>query len=155
MKRYVPDMFPFVEDYGKKESLFPDIVVPTKESVAPIKEKDILEANIKRNTFDIDNKYLLVTEVNTQWSPRIKAYSLGKGTTGTLKINKNVFRNTPVRVGDVIFADSIDEKSKMKPSGQKNGSGKPIFVEGEGVDYWITSYNIVTDFSGFKRKVIR
>ena len=148
MKLYVPDMFAFVEDYGEKENLFPDVVLPTKEEVAPVKEKDVLEANRTRQTFDVNNKYLLVTKVNTTYSPVVEVYSLGKGTMGTLKVKKNDFRNKPIRVGDVIFANTIDKKQKVKKEGKE-------YIEIEGYVYWISNYDLVTDFNNFKRKVVK
>jgi hypothetical protein len=155
IKRHMPDMFAFVEDYGSSTNMFPDIVIPTKEEVSPVKTKDVIEANRTRSMFSVDNKYMLVTEVNTTYSPNLKVYSLGKGTSGTLKIKKADFKKNPVRVGDVIFAHELEEVSKKKPDGTKNDKGKLNFVDADGSDYWVRSYEIITDFSGFKRKVIK
>lgn len=148
------DMFSMIDDFGKKENMFPKIIIPTKEQVAVVKEKDIKEANIKRNIFNVDPKHLLVVEVNTEFSPRLKTYSLGNGKTGTIKIKKDIFKKSPVRVGDVIFVNTFDEVRKQKPDGTKNAKGKLNFVDAEGFDYWATSYDLITNFSEFKRKLL-
>jgi len=138
------DMFANVDDFGKKTLL---VEPPEKKpTIKPVKENEIKDAYRTKDVFAVDPHYLLVTDTDLTYSPKLKFYNLKKGTSRTLKIDKTLFRDMVLRVGDVVLAQSFEKKPRFIKEGRK-------FVETEGEDWWLTSYSIVDDFSNFKRKV--
>lgn len=81
--------------------------------------------------------YVLLTDVNVKYSPRITAYSLKNGTTFICKIQKNIFRQSPLQEGDVIYIFKGSKKQRVRA---KQGGGFEK-VEGE-FDIWLSNYEL-------------
>ena len=141
-------MFSNITDYGAKTKLF----VPSspsseeKAKLKIVKEKDIREANKTRTTFNVSPRLVLVTGIDTKYSPTIQIYSLLKGENNSIKINKDLFELIPIKLGDVIRMESFIKKPKFMKKDDEY-----VEVEGEFV-YWLDDYSIVSDFSEFKWK---
>ena len=140
-----PDMFSEMieQDWGKKNKLINNIAnTPIKKN---IKEKEIREANKTRTIFDVPAKYLLVASVDSRYSPTVDFYSFSKGTNNKIKIDKRAFSANPLKTNDVILAGHFQEKNKFIKT--KNG-----FEKTEDKIWWLMDYEIINDFSEFKRK---
>lgn len=88
----------------------------------------------------VDNSlanYVLLIDVNVKYSPRITAYSLKNGTTFMCKIQKNIFRQSPLQEGDVIYIFKGSKKQRVRA---KQGGGFEK-VEGE-FDIWLSDYEL-------------
>lgn len=86
----------------------------------------------------VDEKYrgvLAILDVDTKYSPKIKAYSLKNGTILNLKISKTIFSKNKLEAGDVI----IVQGQKMKNRMMRTSDGKFAEVEGE-KEVWLTKY---------------
>lgn len=135
-------------DYGKRLNLLGEEVKKKKHLSVPkiISEKEIREANKRKLTYDVNSKYALVTNIDVRFSPKISFYSLSKGTENKFKIKKDLYAKNPLKYGDVVCL----EEFKKRPRYTKDGD-KFIEVQGQ-FEWWVGSYQVIEDFSGFKRK---
>ncbi len=142
-------MFGAEIDYGKKVKMIAPSEKKKRPSPKKIKESDIREANKTRTRYEISQKYFLVTDVNTKWTPVVTLYNFESGT-GNLKakIKKPSFERKPLKVGDVVFAKELSEEPKLEKVGDTF-----VPVAGQTV-WWLKAYALITDFSEFKLKEI-
>lgn len=87
----------------------------------------------------VDKKYAgycVVTDLNVDYSPKLKLYALANGNTIPVKIDKKIFKNQPLRRGDIIKVIRQNKKPKMKKV-----EGK--WIETEEKEWWITEYEYV------------
>lgn len=85
---------------------------------------------------ELEDNTLIVLEVNTKYTPKLKMYSPISGNTETVKIAKKDFKKQPLEVGSVILVYNIYEKHKKT----KDKDGK--WIELEDVEFWIDDYEI-------------
>lgn len=95
---------------------------------------------------EIDKSYVVVTNLNTNYSPKFVAYCLNNGKTCPMKVRKNkkgrdwhvknTFKDTPFEDGDVLQMIKCKQEPKAK------------FVDGEWVrdykdkEWWLYEYNV-------------
>ena len=88
---------------------------------------------------DIVNKkyagYCVALDLNVDYSPRIKLYALANGNTIPVKVSKKVFKENPIRRGDIVQVKSQYKKPKMK---KIDGE----WVETKEQEWWISEYKI-------------
>ena len=87
----------------------------------------------------IDKKYsgyCIATDINVEYSPKIKLYALANGNTIPVKINKKIFSINPIKKGDVIKVESSYKKPKKK---KVNGK----WVDSIEKEWWIDKYKII------------
>lgn len=87
----------------------------------------------------VDKKYAgycVVTDLNVDYSPKLKLYALANGNTIPVKIDKKTFKNQPLRRGDIIKVTRQNKKSKMRKV-----EGK--WIETEEKEWWVTEYEYV------------
>ena len=86
----------------------------------------------------VDKKYAgycVCTDLNVDYSPKLKLYALANGNTIPVKINKKIFKNNPIKRGDIVKVNNQYKKPKMKKvDGQ--------WVETDEKEWWITEYEI-------------
>lgn len=82
--------------------------------------------------------YVVVLDVETKYTPKIKVYALANGNTLTVKVAKKDFNKNPLQQSDIVRIDSQKKKAKVKMS----TDGKFVPVENE-FDWWITKYETV------------
>ena len=82
--------------------------------------------------------YFAVIDVDDKYSPKIKLYNVSKGTVGTMKVKKPIYKKDPMQTGNVIFM--IDWQQKQAFSFK---DGKPQPKPGV-YDNWLTKYKIVS-----------
>lgn len=97
---------------------------------------------------DYSWRYVVVTSLDTTYSPKFQGYSVGKGTAVELKIHKTKptskygnnqevavsFTDIPLKDGDVIYINKIKKQQR-----QRKIDGKWTPIEGE-YDWWIKDY---------------
>ena len=96
---------------------------------------------------ELDSRYVVVTNLDTKYSPRFIAYCLKNGKTMELKIHstKNYkdksiitsFKQLPVCDGDIIYCKKIQKKARQKKVGDKWETVPDEFV------WWVNDYRKV------------
>lgn len=135
-----------------KDKLIEEIIskIPNKE--IPINE--ILEAHLEYLGYidykndKLPKKYVLITDINTKYTPVVDTYSLNSGVSIKCKINKKLWNNDgELYKNDVIYIHSMQKKFGYKKVGEKtlaNGKVKPIFEEDQNKqEWWITNYSVI------------
>lgn len=86
----------------------------------------------------VDKKYAgycYATDLNVDYSPRVKLYALANGNTIPVKVSKKVFKQNPIRRGDIVKVTAQYKKPKMK---KVDGE----WVETDEQEWWISEYQI-------------
>ena len=86
----------------------------------------------------IDKKYsgyCVVTDINVDYSPKLKLYALANGNTIPVKIDKKTYAKNQARRGDIIKVENQYRKNKMK---KVNGK----WVESDEKEWWLSEYRI-------------
>jgi DNA polymerase-3 subunit alpha len=82
--------------------------------------------------------FVVVLDVETKYTPKIKIYALANGNTLYVKMAKKDFSRNPVQTGDIIKITDQKKKARVKMS----PDGKFVPVEGE-YDWWITKFEMM------------
>ena len=77
-----------------------------------------------------------VLAVDTNYSPRLKLYSLKNGTTLDCKIDKRTFNRDKLEVGDIVRITS----TKEKPKSRKNENGEWESIPGT-KELWVNAHH--------------
>ena len=95
---------------------------------------------------ELTPRHIVVTELDTTYSPKFKAYCLKNGQICEMKIHKKrnprdktvktSFNEVPFENGDILYMDSCTKKPKQR----KNSEGEWEIVPGE-FNWWIDSYS--------------
>lgn len=88
---------------------------------------DIVDSSLKGT--------VLVTDVNTKYSPRVTVYALANGNTLTVKVSKKLFAEQEIKSGDILVI--TDQKKRNKSRRTESGRYEQIPDEYE---WWITKY---------------
>ena len=102
--------------------------------------KDLISARIEvLGYLDIVDKkyagYCVCTDLNVDYSPKVKLYALANGNTIPVKISKKIFKDHPIQRGDIVKVENQHKKPKMKKVDGK-------WVETEEKEWWITDYKV-------------
>ncbi len=92
----------------------------------------------------IDRRYVVVTNLDTKYSPKFDAYCINNGKTQEMRVRKTKkyndksvktsFKDTPIQNGDIIYM-----KSCKKEQAQKKVDDEWIIVDGK-FNWWINDY---------------
>ena len=82
--------------------------------------------------------YVVVLDVETRYTPKVKVYALANGNTLYVKIAKKDFNKNVLQSGDIVKIDSQKKKCRVKMS----SDGRFVPVEDE-FDWWVTKYELV------------
>lgn len=88
----------------------------------------------------LDKRYVLVTDLNTRYTPVIDTISLGSGNSAKCKISKRQFEG--IEVGSIIYINSMEKKQKSRKVGEDE-KGKPIFEKINEYEWWITRFSLI------------
>ena len=105
----------------------------------PIKEQISFEEEIIGyigTTYDVDKKYCYILDVDTKYSPKVTLYSLGTGKEVVCKINKFIYKDQPIKKGQIIQCGRFFQKERQIKT--EKGWEKTNVM-----DWWLSSYNIV------------
>lgn len=89
----------------------------------------------------VDKKYAgycVVTDLNVEYSPKIKLYALANGNTIPVKVSKKLYKENPICRGDIVKVTNQYKKPKMK---KVDGE----WVESDEKEWWISEYQICTE----------
>ena len=97
----------------------------------------------------LDNRYIIITQLNTRYSPVFQAYCLKNGKVSQMKVHKtcdrrknnyDTFSQKPFKDCDLVYI----KKCVKQPKVRKGGEGEPAWVEIPGeFDWWVVQYDIV------------
>lgn len=96
----------------------------------------------------LDKRYVLVSGIDTKYSPVMETYCLNNGKTCQCKISKKTWNNEPLQENQFIYIHGMERKFKMKKVGEttdKKGKIKPLFENTDELAWWITSYSTIDD----------
>lgn len=86
----------------------------------------------------IDKKYAgycVALDLNVDYSPRLKLYALANGNTIPVKVSKKIYKDNPIRRGDIVKVEHQYRKPKMK---KVDGE----WIETDEKEWWISEYKI-------------
>ena len=86
-------------------------------------------------TYDVDKRICYVIDIDTKYSPKITLYSLKNGNQIVCKINKNVFKKSPLKKGNLINAVKFEKRFKqhMTATGWERSNE---------LEWWLDAYYI-------------
>ena len=79
--------------------------------------------------------YCVAIDLNIDYSPRLKLYALANGNTIPVKISKKIFKQNPIRRGDIVKVENQYKKPKMR---KVDGE----WQETDEQEWWISEYKI-------------
>ena len=88
-------------------------------------------------TYNVDKNVCYVLDVNQKYTPKLTLYSLKTGKSITCKINKTLFKNSPLKEGNIIRAIHFEKKPK-----QIFSDGKWIMSDEK--EWWCNGYTLTT-----------
>ena len=158
-KQFKKDKLPFSEEIFRKysnsetEKQFKDVdkISLLTEIINKIPNRDIpLQTKLQsqREYFGyidyknpkLDKRYVLVTDLNTRYTPVVDTISLGSGNSAKCKISKRQFEG--IEVGSIIYINSMEKKQKSRKVGEDE-KGKPIFEKINEYEWWITRFSLI------------
>lgn len=86
----------------------------------------------------VDKKYkgyCVALDLNVDYSPRLKLYALANGNTIPVKVSKKIYKQNPIRRGDLVKVTNQYRKPKMK---KVDGE----WIETDEMEWWISEYAI-------------
>lgn len=86
----------------------------------------------------VDKKYAgycVCTDLNVDYSPKLKLYALANGNTIPVKISKKIFKDKPIQRGDIVKVENQCRRPKMK---KVDGE----WIESDEKEWWITDYKV-------------
>ena len=101
---------------------------------------------------NIDKRYIMITDINTKYTPVVNTYCLANGSTCKCKISKKLWNNDgQLNKHDIIHIHSMEKKfgyTKVGETTDKKGNIKPVFEQDENkIEWWITSYSVIHDMN--------
>lgn len=96
---------------------------------------------------NLSKRYVLVSNINTKYSPVFDTYCLNNGVTCKCKIKKRTWNHQPLQENQIIYIKDMEKKFAQKKVGEKKdkkGKMKPIFEpDMTKIVWWINDYYIV------------
>ena len=119
-------------------------LIPNKEITLQglIKAQQEYLGYISMKVPKIDKKYVLITDVNTKYTPVVGTQSLNSGVSVRCKIPKKIYQE--LNVGDIIYIQGMEKKFKSRKVGEDD-NGKAIWEKTDETEWWIKSYSIIKD----------
>ena len=103
-----------------------------------LKEKLLARYDVFGYMDIIDKKYAgycFVEDINVDYSPRLSLYALANGNTIPVKISKKIFKQNPIKRGDIVkVVNQSKEPKKKKIDGEWKKTNE--------LEWWITEYQI-------------
>ena len=119
-----PTIIRALADNFNEKTSFKEIIAARTEVLGYI---DIVDKKYAR--------YCVCTDLNVDYSPKLKLYALANGNTIPVKISKKIFKDKPIKRGDIVKVNNQYKKPKMKKVDGK-------WIETDEKEWWITEYEI-------------
>jgi DNA polymerase-3 subunit alpha len=128
---------------------------------AKIQEKIVYQKEILGYTDykddKLDKRYVLVSDINTKYTPVMNTYCLNNGNTCKVKISKKIWNNEPLQENQIIYIHAMERKFGFKKIGEKTdkkGKVKPLFeVDESKLEWHILEYDSVENLEGVQSSV--
>lgn len=122
--------------------VIPDKIIPLQQSI--LNKKEIF-GYIDYTNDKLDKRFVMVSDIDTKYSPVMETYCLSTGTTCRCKIGRKIWNNQPLEENQFIYIHSMEKKFGQKKVGEKlvKGKMKPIFENTDVIVWWITRYAII------------
>jgi len=121
-----------------------NIMSQTNNDTIPFIEQVKIESELlgmPMSTYNLP-KHVIVLDINTQNSPKLKVYGLKTGKVSMVKIRKKIFNQNKIKTGDVFCIDNFIQKPKAMLVGFDDNN-KPQFEQSlDEKDIWIEQYTI-------------
>lgn len=134
-QKETPKMFSGLDSVILIKELIKNII-PNKKTLLKIKIAYQIE---HLGYVDIVDKkyagYCVALDLNVDYSPRIKLYALANGNTIPVKVSKKIYKDNPIRRGDIVKVEHQYRKPKMK---KVDGE----WIETDEKEWWISEYKI-------------
>lgn len=155
------DIYKYATDKTKSgkvsETQFSDVdwVGIAKELVLSVPKDEFKLGKLIKNQYEvlgyvtmiddsIDKRYVVITNLDTTYSPKFEAYCINNGNTSEMKIHKqknfknkeiaNSFKDTPIEDGDIVYMQKCKKETKRKMI-----DGDFVEIEGQ-YDWWLNQY---------------
>ena len=116
-----------------------------------INRKEIL-GYIDYKNEELNKRYVLVSDINTKYTPVMNTYCLNNGSTCKCKISKRLWKNRALKENDIIYIHSMKPKLAKRKIGEeidKNGKVKLLFEDiPDSKEWWIEDYSVIEDMVG-------
>ena len=96
----------------------------------------------------LDKRYVIVTQLDTTWSPKFLGYCIATGATEELKVHKRKnfkdksvkvsFADSPFKDGDVLYMKTPKKKANVKKIDEK-------WVEIGSYSWWLDDYEVINE----------
>lgn len=134
-QKETPKMFSGLDSVMLIKELIKNII-PEKKT--PLKLKIAYQIEHFGYVDIVDKKYAgycVALDLNVDYSPRIKLYALANGNTIPVKVSKKIYKDNPIRRGDIVKVEHQYRKPKMK---KVDGE----WIETDEKEWWISEYKI-------------
>ena len=93
-----------------------------------------------QSTFDIDKKYVFVTNVDTKYTPKITCYCLATGKSMELKVQKKIFEQKQISTNTILFCKEFEKKHGGRFEFSEDGEKKWV-EDPNTVVWWLKNYD--------------
>lgn len=134
-QKETPKMFSGLDSVMLIKELIKNII-PEKKT--PLKLKIAYQIEHLGYVDIVDKKYAgycVALDLNIDYSPRIKLYALANGNTIPVKVSKKIYKDNPIRRGDIVKVEHQYRKPKMKKVDDE-------WIETDEKEWWISEYKI-------------
>lgn len=134
-QKETPKMFSGLDSVMLIKELIKNII-PEKKT--PLKLKIAYQIEHLGYVDIVDKKYAgycVALDLNIDYSPRLKLYALANGNTIPVKVSKKIYKDNPIRRGDIVKVEHQYRKPKMK---KVDGE----WIETDEKEWWISEYKI-------------
>lgn len=134
-QKETPKMFSGLDSVMLIKELIKNII-PEKKT--PLKLKIAYQIEHLGYVDIVDKKYAgycVALDLNVDYSPRIKLYALANGNTIPVKVSKKIYKDNPIKRGDIVKVEHQYRKPKMK---KVDGE----WIETDEKEWWISEYKI-------------
>lgn len=134
-QKETPKMFSGLDSVMLIKELIKNII-PEKKT--PLKLKIAYQIEHLGYVDIVDKKYAgycVALDLNVDYSPRIKLYALANGNTIPVKVSKKIYKDNPIRRGDIVKVEHQYRKPKMKKVDNE-------WIETDEKEWWISEYKI-------------
>lgn len=134
-QKETPKMFSGLDSVMLIKELIKNII-PEKKT--PLKLKIAYQIEHLGYVDIVDKKYAgycVALDLNVDYSPRLKLYALANGNTIPAKVSKKIYKDNPIRRGDIVKVEHQYRKPKMK---KVDGE----WIETDEKEWWISEYKI-------------
>lgn len=125
----------------------PNKIIPLQQAI--LNKNEIMGYVDYRNP-DLDKRYVMISDIDTKYSPVMNTYCLNNGVSIRCKIGKKIWNNKPLEENQFIYIHSMERKFGQKKVGETidaKGKAKPVFEPTDVLVWWITSYSIIENLS--------